>query len=527
MNQPDPATEENNPLFRPIGVWLILIANAVVFLGMVEAGASASLVSIDDLVASGGLLAVRVWQGEIWRLFSALFVHGAWWHLALNMFVFWQVGQLLERFVGTTRFLLIYFASGLFGFALSILVQPGMTVGASGAVFGIVGALLGVATITRGLSISQLLFSSLKPFVVATLLLGLLIPFVDSSAHVGGLIMGYLLIVALHINEPLPPMSFLDDVEEEAPRTSSHQSQRNSLLGMAICFFLFASTLALSVRPVFSPVYATQMSWDLLRRGDFIKAQKFSEQAHSMAPDDLSVRVLRARMAMGEKITSEHELKRLTASESRSQQLLQSLFDDLKSQSSDEALQEALMMVGQPTTSDHLFFDEMISLGLCQTALTQKAKSITAAALNNCAWFYLKAGNRHIANADKGLELATRAYQMLIQEDSEWKDLNNSEKNLLAAVIHTYAEAHAQTGNPLEASRLMQRILVQELSRDPLFIEDEDRFSRMARRQEKAKNQSDALPLTDVLPAQDKPPLEHPEQQMQSPPDKQTGLQTP
>jgi membrane associated rhomboid family serine protease len=82
-------------------------------------------------------------QGDWWRLVTSMFLHGYPLHLAFNMFALWVIGRPVEHYLGTVRFLLLYFVSGLAGSAGALVFSPtSPTVGASGAIFGILGAML-------------------------------------------------------------------------------------------------------------------------------------------------------------------------------------------------------------------------------------------------------------------------------------------------------------------------------------------------------------------------------------------------
>jgi membrane associated rhomboid family serine protease len=133
-------------------------------------------------------------QGEWWRLFTSMFLHGSFLHLALNMYSLYYVGTILEHVIGRWRFLLLYLVSGLAGSAGALLWQPNTpTVGASGAIFGILGALL---VLERRGNIAT------GGQILGLIILNLIITFAFSSyisvgGHVGGLIGGIALMILL------------------------------------------------------------------------------------------------------------------------------------------------------------------------------------------------------------------------------------------------------------------------------------------------------------------------------------------
>jgi membrane associated rhomboid family serine protease len=142
--------------------------------------------------SSGHLLGVA--HGEWWRLFTAMFLHASFFHLAVNMYSLFFVGSIMEQLIGRWRFLLLYLASGLAGSAGALLLSPlTPTVGASGAIFGVLGGLFILerrGNIATGGQIAGLI------------VLNLVITFAFSSSisvggHIGGLIGGMVLMVAL------------------------------------------------------------------------------------------------------------------------------------------------------------------------------------------------------------------------------------------------------------------------------------------------------------------------------------------
>ncbi|OYY95111.1 MAG: rhomboid family intramembrane serine protease [Hydrogenophilales bacterium 28-61-23] len=141
-------------------------------------------------------------DGEWWRLGSALFLHFGILHLSMNMLALWDGGRLVERMFGPARFILIYFCSGLSGNLLSLIAQGDQAVsgGASGAIFGVYGALMAFLwRERRQLDPAEFkwLFWGAIGFSSVTIVLGLLIPGIDNAAHIGGLLGGLLAGAAL------------------------------------------------------------------------------------------------------------------------------------------------------------------------------------------------------------------------------------------------------------------------------------------------------------------------------------------
>ncbi len=187
----------------PWTLYALLALNIGVWLLNVFSGVDAIQPEPGDLFAWGANSNWAVLHdGEYWRLITAATLHGGLIHLAFNMFILWQIGRLMVQWYGNGQFLLIYWGAALSGSALSLHFSAvtGVSVGASGAVFGVVGALLaGIWQHRRQLpsSFVKPMLTSLAMFVMLNLAIGMS-PGIDNAAHVGGLLsgaaMGWLLV---------------------------------------------------------------------------------------------------------------------------------------------------------------------------------------------------------------------------------------------------------------------------------------------------------------------------------------------
>jgi rhomboid protease GluP len=180
---------------RRANVTMVLIAlNALVFVA--SAGMSGNLMQISSpvLLTLGANHAPLVMQGEVWRLLAAMFLHGGLLHIGFNMFALYQAGQIVERLFGARAFLLLYLAAGLAGNVASMWWNPqAVSVGASGAVFGVYGALLAYVRAQPGsmpISVFNQIRSSTLAFIGYSLFAGFALPGIDNGAHVGGLVAG-------------------------------------------------------------------------------------------------------------------------------------------------------------------------------------------------------------------------------------------------------------------------------------------------------------------------------------------------
>lgn len=206
---------------RPVATYCLIAVNVAIFLLMIGTSGANAL----STVLHGGPVAdttVRTWgaespslieHGEWWRLFSEMFLHASLTHIVFNMASLLAVGTLAERLYGSGRYLAIYLGAGLIGsiVSYSFAVAQGnlnvLGVGASGAIFGIAGALLTIRFQPSELIPAPLRYrvsSAMAPLVLISLVLAAVTPYVDNSAHVGGLIGGMILSFVFRLPETAP-----------------------------------------------------------------------------------------------------------------------------------------------------------------------------------------------------------------------------------------------------------------------------------------------------------------------------------
>ena len=166
-------------------VLVLIAANVALFGWEVAAGA---LASRESIVEAGALVRDRVLAGEWWRLVSATFLHAGWDHLLGNCLVLYVVGMACEHAFGFVRTAAVYFTSGLTGSLLSGALSPGPSVGASGAIFGLVAAVVVVLYRhqKRFYLRDKRIGFVLLVWAAYQISTGLLNPYIDNYGHVGG-----------------------------------------------------------------------------------------------------------------------------------------------------------------------------------------------------------------------------------------------------------------------------------------------------------------------------------------------------
>lgn len=180
---------------RAPATFVLIGINVLVFLAELASGSGGFNGTTGSLIHNFALRGASVSEGEWYRLVTSGFLHAGLLHIGVNMFILYFVGQLLEPGIGTARFLFVYFASLLAGsFGALLFTGPfELTVGASGAIFGIFGAAFVLAR-ARGLNA---LASDLGIVIVINLVLSVAIPGISIGGHLGGLVGGVLCALAI------------------------------------------------------------------------------------------------------------------------------------------------------------------------------------------------------------------------------------------------------------------------------------------------------------------------------------------
>jgi rhomboid protease GluP len=182
-------------LFYGISLLLTLRAGGGEGGGLLNIGG----ISGQILIRMGSSLPLPYIIQQPWRLVTACFLHGSLLHIAFNMWVLMDIGPMLEELYGSGRYLFLYLVTGVAGYALSSFWMtfrygaiPAPSIGASGALLGLIGLLL-AATTRRSNVAAQMLRSQLVKWLIYIFVMGVLLPGIDNAAHLGGLASGFLL----------------------------------------------------------------------------------------------------------------------------------------------------------------------------------------------------------------------------------------------------------------------------------------------------------------------------------------------
>ncbi len=195
--------------------YAFLAANILVFLLMALAGGTTDE---STLMAFGVKSNAEIDQGEVWRFITPIFIHIGLLHLLFNSYALWMVGPQVEKLYGSAGFVILYVLTGVAGVAGSYFYHPySISAGASGAIFGLFGVLLVFGIRYRKHvppEFNRAVGTGILPVIAINLIIGFMIPAIDNSAHISGLVAGALLALAVPFHKPrTEPHSFLTGVQ--------------------------------------------------------------------------------------------------------------------------------------------------------------------------------------------------------------------------------------------------------------------------------------------------------------------------
>jgi rhomboid protease GluP len=198
---PPQPTQPRIQLPAPIVTRILIGINVAVFVAMVLT--TRQFFNFDTATALhwGADFAPATTSGEWWRMLTSMFLHGGILHLAVNMWALRNLGYTAELFYGRRNFAIIYLMSGFAGSSATLIWRPDtVSVGASGAIFGVAGALAAMVYFKK-LPVDRALLKrdigSIGAVIIYNLLIGAALPIINNAAHVGGLVGGFILGFAL------------------------------------------------------------------------------------------------------------------------------------------------------------------------------------------------------------------------------------------------------------------------------------------------------------------------------------------
>lgn len=171
---------------KPIVTYILLVLNVLVFIYMYLFNTPNEFATL----FANHRYYVRA--GELYRLITSAFLHDGLFHLLFNCYALYVIGSQVENFFGKTKYVIIYFGSTITASLLSICANNGFSLGASGAIFGLLGSILYFGYHYR-IYLGNVIKSQILPIIILNLSLGFIVSGIDNAAHIGGLIGGVLM----------------------------------------------------------------------------------------------------------------------------------------------------------------------------------------------------------------------------------------------------------------------------------------------------------------------------------------------
>ena len=180
---------------EPIITYLLMTINILIFIMMFGKGGATT----ESLIAFGANYKPLIQTGEYWRIIASAFLHVGLLHLAFNMYALYIIGPQLESYYGKLKFIIIYLGSAVGSSLLSLVfLNNNLSVGASGAIFGMLGAFVYFAYHYR-IVLGDAVKRQIIPIIMLNLAIGFIIPGLDNAGHIGGLLAGLFLAMALGV----------------------------------------------------------------------------------------------------------------------------------------------------------------------------------------------------------------------------------------------------------------------------------------------------------------------------------------
>jgi len=397
-------------------------------------------------------------RGEYWRLVMPMFLHGGWLHILGNSYALYILGPILERVYGYGRYATIYVAAGVGGAFLSTAVSKNVSVGASGAIFGIAGAMLVTGYVHRDViprRWGRAFGRGMIPFIALNLAIGFSVHGIDNWGHLGGLASGVLLAFVIP-----PPRHDLPYGEFAEP-----PSQAMVALPLAVVILAMAAT---------ANHYRTIRAMDrLLAEGErFESAHQYDrefrsfQQALRLAPREEQPHEELGRYYLTQRkydqaIQEFQEAVRLTEGDDHPRlelglayqlkgdpQKAQQIFEEVLGKNPRTAEGQKLLAVNQVLLADLYAKQKLYGDAIRNYQQALRLQPDFAEAHNNLAWLYATCDDLKYRDPKAALDHAQRAVDL-----TEWKEGES---------IDTLAEAHFVNGDYQQAVEIQKKALALE-----------------------------------------------------------------
>jgi rhomboid protease GluP len=433
------------PRSWPVATLAILAVNGLVFVLETLAGGSKNPSVLLDFGASYGPYLRR---GEYWRLVMPMFLHIGWLHLLVNCYALYILGPILERVYGYGRYAAIYVATGIGSSFLSMTISNNIAAGASGAIFGVAGAMLVTGYLHRDVippRWGRAFGRGMIPFIIVNLAFGFSVRGIDNWGHLGGLASGVLLALVI-----APPGH-----DRPAGEMAEPPSQAIVALPLVVVLLAMGATLDhYRTSQAVSRLLVEGARFEVAQQYD--RALESFQEAARRAPRDERPHQQLGALYLNERkydqaIREFEAAERLSPGDPQSRLglgMAYRLKGDLgKAQQIFEAVlgKNPRTAEGQRLLAD-LYADQKLygeAVAYYQEAL--RLEPSMAEAHNNLAWLYATCEDPKFRNPQAALEHAQRAVVL-----TQWKE---------AGFIDTLAEANFAKGNYREAVIIQNKAL--------------------------------------------------------------------
>lgn len=171
---------------------VLILINIILFAISCILSGSIMDINTNVLIAMGAKVDSYIWSGQVYRLITAMFLHGGILHIFCNMYALYSLGYVLEDVFGRKQYIILYFLSGICSNLLSAIISPYVSVGASGAIFGLFGAAAVFGFMEKD-KIGKSFFYNMASVIFVNIIIGFSQPNIDNAAHFGGLVCGVIL----------------------------------------------------------------------------------------------------------------------------------------------------------------------------------------------------------------------------------------------------------------------------------------------------------------------------------------------